>query len=30
MLIRAVSCYFSSVEDIKFRACSPLLERVTD
>ena len=30
MLIREVLCYFSSVADIKFRACSPLLEHVTD
>ena len=29
MLIRAVLCYFSSVADIKFRACAPLLEHVT-
>ena len=30
MLIRAVLCYFSSVADIKFRACAPLLEHMTD
>ena len=30
MLIRAVLYYFSSAADIKFRACAPLLEHVTD